>query len=818
MLKRILHCNRYNFCRKVSLTTYDYSNFKEQRQTQFPYQTSAKLNRSPLRLLNIGNNYFRYTNPRRKKILMILLNSYLKQFIGSPVCENEFKKALDLFYNMEYQGKKIECTDNCNIEFDQNLLWHLNVFTRLECVAFQYSRFEFLEYDDIIKKLNAIPKEKRNRAKYVFTSHPTQPNSIEQVECLAEIYKALEENDLDYLDYNMAGLVKANKSRQFKKPTYLEESETYHSICIPNMINAFSSLYDAGLKEPYDFFEAPGTWITFDFDNHPEMSQGIMTFTHGLTLQLTIKAYMKILNEAELNNELKEVFVLFDRVLNYAQTLINLSEQFRFGRIDSEEFLSLIPKENIYDYEKRIIAYITEGSQSSIDKVRAVCKKLVALLKIFRLNACVGQIRFPGEDLQDENKVKKLIFDILKEISILNRNFLAADMLIIANYEYQAQYELVQKLLNKFQVENLEIVPLLETFSSSNDADSKITMIASSDTRQRDGLLLTELRVLREYKKNPNKSIYLGQGIPAERGGGPIKLLGYKYGALTKMQRQRHIRTVQGHYFMSEFSSRDLVFSFVLEGILNINKDADFEPSQDYMDFLFELDNVVGVPQREMQRTKEFNDFYVGNNLIHALVESFNYGGSRELKKPFEFVKKQRAIVQAYINSDRCSLTHPELAFWDRLDDSLISKISKYYYEDNPHFKYILYNYAFMLKRFDLDFARDNLNIDENSQVFKNYKKGKNALAKILNHLGLSENCEPLEEIWNQHLGLVARSSYEEMMQKFQAFRLMYLLQNHHVKKYLKEKTIGIDSSETEKKIKILQSALANISSSNGKG
>ena len=31
------------------------------------------------------------------------------------------------------------------------------------------------------------------------------------------------------------------------------------------------------------------------------------------------------------------------------------------------------------------------------------------------------------------------------------------------------------------------------------------------------------------------------------------------------------------------------------------------------MDFLFELDNYIGVPNREMQKTQEFNNLYVKN-------------------------------------------------------------------------------------------------------------------------------------------------------------------------------------------------------------
>ena len=58
----------------------------------------------------------------------------------------------------------------------------------------------------------------------------------------------------------------------------------------------------------------------------------------------------------------------------------------------------------------------------------------------------------------------------------------------------------------------------------------------------------------------------------------------------------RHIRTIQGHYFTSEFGSRDLAFTFLLAGLDKVNSNHNFEPTHEYMDFLFELDNYVGVP------------------------------------------------------------------------------------------------------------------------------------------------------------------------------------------------------------------------------
>lgn len=57
------------------------------------------------------------------------------------------------------------------------------------------------------------------------------------------------------------------------------------------------------------------------------------------------------------------------------------------------------------------------------------------------------------------------------------------------------------------------------------------------------------------------------------------------------------------------------------------------------MDFLFELDNYIGVPNREMQRSKEFNDFYVSNPIVKTMVDGFKFTGSRESLKPLVNVK-----------------------------------------------------------------------------------------------------------------------------------------------------------------------------------
>jgi hypothetical protein len=160
-----------------------------------------------------------------------------------------------------------------------------------------------------------------------------------------------------------------------------------------------------------------------------------------------------------------------------------------------------------------------------------------------------------------------------------------------------------------------------------------------------------------------------------------------------------------------------------------------------------------------MYKTPSFNDFYTKNKLISKLVESYDYAGSRSKTKKFVTVKDERAIVQAYVNSDRCSFTHPELCFWDRVNESMILNIAKTYYSNNPHFKYILYMYGLMVKRFDLDFAKLELGVDQNNPFFIHMMEGKKALSKILSYLGLGPDSPPMSQIWKEHLGLFSLSS-----------------------------------------------------------
>jgi hypothetical protein len=51
-----------------------------------------------------------------------------------------------------------------------------------------------------------------------------------------------------------------------------------------------------------------------------------------------------------------------------------------------------------------------------------------------------------------------------------------------------------------------------------------------------------------------------------------------------------------------------------------------------------EIDRIIGQPQREMQKTVEF-ELYVKNLIVKTLVETFNYLKLRELSKPLTNVK-----------------------------------------------------------------------------------------------------------------------------------------------------------------------------------
>jgi len=392
------------------------------------------LKRSEIKKLDIGHNYFKNTLPKRKKLLVTLFDSYLSSLPNEEE-RNHFRESIDLFYNLTYKGKNFDELEDKDLDLPKSVCWHLYTLILLERIASQYSRYDYLEYHPILKTYNNLPKDKRSRIKYVFTSHPTQPNSMDQLHWISKIFKGLEENDSNYLDYAMKNFI--------KKPTYMEESQTYHTEYLTNMIKAMSRIYELGLKEPSDFYETPGTWLTFDFDNHPEMAVGLMTYTHGLCLELTIRQYLDMFKEAGINDlpVLSYLFSLFYEVLDYAKKLKQLSQLLKDKKISKKEFYERFPKKNLEEVEKSIVGdlKIFSLSEEAGKKLKSVSFKIIELLKIFHLSGCVGQVRLSGENLYDLNNIPEIIHEIMQEVSLLNKNGVAADMVIIANYEEKIQ-------------------------------------------------------------------------------------------------------------------------------------------------------------------------------------------------------------------------------------------------------------------------------------------------------------------------------------------------------------------------------------------
>ena len=83
-------------------------------------------------------------------------------------------------------------------------------------------------------------------------------------------------------------------------------------------------------------------------------------------------------------------------------------------------------------------------------------------MKIFKLTGAQGQCRLAGEDiLFTEDKLPEVIHSVLKEISLLNQNMGICEYIIIANYTEQEQYDLIKRLINKYNITGVQVVPLL---------------------------------------------------------------------------------------------------------------------------------------------------------------------------------------------------------------------------------------------------------------------------------------------------------------------------------------------------------------------
>jgi hypothetical protein len=96
------------------------------------------------------------------------------------------------------------------LDFPEEVLWHLYSLMLMDRMSGNYARFEYLDHFSIIDHLNQRPK-----VYYVFTSHPTQPNSLIQLVAATRMLKGIEENDFVYLKFAAKLLLQGNKLRLF---------------------------------------------------------------------------------------------------------------------------------------------------------------------------------------------------------------------------------------------------------------------------------------------------------------------------------------------------------------------------------------------------------------------------------------------------------------------------------------------------------------------------------------------------------------------------------------------------------------------------
>jgi hypothetical protein len=296
------------------------------------------INISRIRSLDVGKNYFSKIDPKRRKYLITLLNSYSKIIPEDDL--NEFEAALDIYFNNQHEGKCVTDLREEKLNLSMIIIQHLYFLMTLDRLSSQYARYDYLDYHTIIQQLNSRKNEDRNKVKYVFTSHPTQPNSVEQLVAITKILKGLEENDTCYMDYWMNEFIVCTTGRKFEKPTYLQESVAYHSLYLNNLIRSMGMAWELGLKDISDYFEIPGTWMSFDFDNHPGMEVGIMTYTHGMVIELTIMQYKRMIEKA-MHLDFKifsDLMQNFDISLDYSKKLQTVSKLFLDKKIDKDEF------------------------------------------------------------------------------------------------------------------------------------------------------------------------------------------------------------------------------------------------------------------------------------------------------------------------------------------------------------------------------------------------------------------------------------------------------------------------------------------------
>ena len=64
------------------------------------------MEQSPIRLMDLGKNYFRHINPRKKKTMLQLLDAYVDNLTETE--EASFEDALSIYFDNSYKGKDMD--------------------------------------------------------------------------------------------------------------------------------------------------------------------------------------------------------------------------------------------------------------------------------------------------------------------------------------------------------------------------------------------------------------------------------------------------------------------------------------------------------------------------------------------------------------------------------------------------------------------------------------------------------------------------------------------------------------------------------------
>lgn len=124
---------------------------------------------SPIRIMDLGNNYFRHINPRKKKTMLQIMDAYVENLNAED--RQAFEKTLPIYFDNRFQGQDIDAIED--LDLDESILWHLYSLMIFDRISSHYARYEYLDHFKHIEYFNSRPLEKINKLKYVFTSHPT---------------------------------------------------------------------------------------------------------------------------------------------------------------------------------------------------------------------------------------------------------------------------------------------------------------------------------------------------------------------------------------------------------------------------------------------------------------------------------------------------------------------------------------------------------------------------------------------------------------------------------------------------------------------